>query len=303
MTEKTKAYFMVIAYALITGLSFLAVKVSLGYASVFNQLAHRFTVALALLVILHLFGVARMSVTKEDFIGILPLTLFFPILFFSLQAYALVFISSAETGIFQATAPIFTVILAWVFLRESTTSFQKIFLLLTVAGTVYTIIGGGVVAFNMNIIGVAAAILSTVSVSFYSVLGRSTTRKHNACDITWMIVVVGFVCFNAIALAEAAVKGSLANYFVPFKSPVFVLAILFLGPLSSALTSYLTMRALMYIEASEVSVFMNLGTVVAMVAGTVFLHERLMAHQITGAAMILIGVAGVSLCGRKKTKS
>ncbi|MGI6645486.1 MAG: EamA family transporter [Limnochordia bacterium] len=55
----------------------------------------------------------------------LPLALLYPVLFFGLQTAGLVYATSVEGGIISATSPIFTLILATVFLKEKSTPWQR----------------------------------------------------------------------------------------------------------------------------------------------------------------------------------
>ena len=93
------AYFLAVVNAVIIGLSFLFIKVAVTHASPIDTLAFRFIVALV-------FCVAYMRIVKIplriDFKRLLPLFLmamFYPLGFFTFQAYGVLHISSAEAGI------------------------------------------------------------------------------------------------------------------------------------------------------------------------------------------------------------
>ncbi|GAA3344098.1 hypothetical protein GCM10017717_03820 [Deinococcus persicinus] len=64
MSKKRKAYIAAISYALIIGLSFLFVKVTLTVASPVDTLAHRFTVAFIGIVILLVFTKNKLTIKK-----------------------------------------------------------------------------------------------------------------------------------------------------------------------------------------------------------------------------------------------
>ncbi|MNX07304.1 EamA-like transporter family protein [compost metagenome] len=65
--------------------------------------------------------------------------------------------------------------------------------------------------------------------------------------------------------------------------------------LSSLCTSLLSNYAISRIEASKMSVFNQLSTIVTIGAGAIILHETLAYYHFIGTVMILVGVIGVCL--------
>lgn len=115
--SKQKAYAAAIAYASIIGFSFLFVKIALESANPIDLLAHRFTVSFAAALLLYPFlrKKYRISIQWRDLIYIVPFSLLYPVLFFAFQVWGLMYTSSSEAGIIQATIPILTILLAWFF--------------------------------------------------------------------------------------------------------------------------------------------------------------------------------------------
>ena len=87
MNEKTKAYLAALSFSTIIGFSFLFTKVALGFASPLTNLAHRYTVAAIVLFILQQSKVIQVKLTKEDILSILPMSLFYPLLFFYVSIF------------------------------------------------------------------------------------------------------------------------------------------------------------------------------------------------------------------------
>lgn len=81
MNEKTKAYLAALSFSAIIGFSFLFTKIALGYASPLTNLAHRYTIAALVLVILHQTKLINVSLSRKDILSILPMSLFYPLLF------------------------------------------------------------------------------------------------------------------------------------------------------------------------------------------------------------------------------
>jgi len=116
MNEKTKAYLAALSFSAIIGFSFLFTKIALGYASPLTNLAHRYTIAALVMVVLHQTKLIKVSLSRKDILSILPMSLFYPLFFFIFQSFGLQYISSSEAGILQALVPIFTLLLASAFL-------------------------------------------------------------------------------------------------------------------------------------------------------------------------------------------
>src|SRR5690606_30524267 len=87
-------------------------------------------------------------------------------------------------------------------------------------------------------------LLSVVSMAIYFVLGKKVTQQSNAMDITFFMTVTACVVFNLIAVTVHLNSGTLPLYFAPFNDSEFLWTILYLGILSSFLTSFLTNSAL-----------------------------------------------------------
>jgi drug/metabolite transporter (DMT)-like permease len=64
-----------------------------------------------------------------------------------------------------------------------------------------------------------------------------------------------------------------------------------LGLFSSVVTNY----TLSVIEAFKVSVFSNLSTIMALVAGALFLGEKIDYDHIIGAFFVIVDISGVNL--------
>ncbi|UIO41266.1 DMT family transporter [Brevibacillus brevis] len=304
MKDKQKAILAALLNAGITGLSFLFLKMALAVTNPVDTLAHRFTVAFIVASIPIAFGWIKLSIKPKDMLTIIPLAMLYPILFFTLQAFGLVYTTSSEAGIIQATVPIFTMVMAAFFLGESSTWLQKLSTLLSVGGVVYIFAmkGLGVSSGSGSSIGTILILLSAFSLAGYSVLARKMTKSFHYIDMTYMVALLGFLFFNGWSVIRHSAEGTLSTYFAPFASSAFIISIVFLGILSSLMTSFMTNFALSKMEASKLSVFNNLSTLVTIVAGVIFLQEQLAYYHLIGAVMIIIGVIGTNFLGAKLKK-
>ena len=300
MNEKTKAYLAALSFSTIIGFSFLFTKVALGFASPLTNLAHRYTVAALVLFILQQTKVIQVKLTKEDIVSILPMSFFYPLLFFMFQSFALQYISSSEAGILQALVPIITLILASVFLKEKTTLIQKFFLFLSVAGVVYIFLNKGAnFGVETGILGFILMLGSVFSNAINNILSKYKGGQYRAIDLTVVVILVGFLVFNSLSLVTHFLSGNLTAYFEPLGHLSYLFSILYLGILASIVTASLSIYAIVRLGASTVSVFGNLGTVLTIVAGAVFLHEPIYSYHLIGAGLIIGGILGMNLIRSK----
>ncbi|MEH7342245.1 EamA family transporter [Priestia megaterium] len=79
--------------------------------------------------------------------------------------------------------------------------------------------------------------------------------------------------YNVLAIGNHVIEGTTGEFFQPFSNIKFLLAILYLGILSSLGTSYLSNYALSKIAAAQMSVFSNVATLITIIAGVLFLNE------------------------------
>ncbi|BBH23434.1 transporter [Paenibacillus baekrokdamisoli] len=299
--QKTNAYMAAVLYAIIIGFAFIFVKLTLTHASPLDILAHRFTVSFVAASIPILCGWVRLSFSIKDIVTMLPLALLYPTLFFGLQTFGLVYTSSSEAAILQATAPIFTMVLAAYFLKEYASPWQKASILLSVAGVLFIFIMKGNRLEANHTVGTILILLSVLSLAGYSVLARKMMRKFNYKDLTYVVTAIGFLAFNGMAVIAHVSKGTLNLYFEPFRSPTFVLSILYLGIVASLISLLLSNFALSRLGASRMSAFNNLSTLVTIFAGVLFLKEQLEYFHLLGAVMIVTGVVGANFLHAKRS--
>lgn len=294
-SHKKLAYAAALINSFIIGLSFLFVKLALTISDPIDTLAHRFTASFIAISIPVLLGRIQVDFSPKDILRILPLALLYPAMFFGFQISGLVYTTSSEAGIILASTPIFTLFLATYYLNEKNNYRQNISLGISVIGVIYILVMKGTSFETTQVTGTALLLLSSLSFAGYSVLARPLTKQFKPLELTFIMLTIGFLSFNIISLIRHGLAGTIDQYFYPLTNQVFLLSILYLGILSSLGTSWLSNYALSKIEASKMSVFGNLATLISMIAGVVFLHEQLEYYHIIGAIMIIIGILGTNL--------
>ncbi|MDQ6419578.1 DMT family transporter [Paenibacillus sp. LHD-117] len=301
--ERTLAYIAVLVYASVIGLSFMYTKVALAYVSPLDTLAFRFAFSFAAIVVLVATGVFKLSLKGKPWPRLLLLALFYPLGFFTLQAFGLQHASSAEGGIIFATTPILTSFLASLFLKESTSLRQKLSILLSVSGVVmiFAMQGTGIEVSSLS--GILLLFLSCLASAGYAVLSRYLLRTFTPSEVTISMMSIGFVAFWLASLWSHAADGTLNRLFAPLAHAEFVWSMVYLGILASIVSAFSSIYALSKLEASKISVFTNLSTVISIAAGAFWLGETLTVYHFAGTVLIVAGVIGTNMAGKSKARA
>ncbi len=240
----TAAYGLAVANALIIGLSFSFVKVAVTLAGPVDTLAFRFLIALAVCVLYAKIKGIRPRFDLKNSLRLLPMGACYPLGFFLFQGFGLLYASSGEAGILNATGPIFTAIIAATFIRERYNPVQCFSILLSVAGVVYIAYPKGASLDPGNIAGIALILLSALSGAGYAVANRALVRSFTTFEITYYLMIVGAVAFTLASLVQHAIHGTFSTIFTPFSDTSFTTAVLYLALFSSLLTTVFASLAL-----------------------------------------------------------
>lgn len=291
--QEFRAYAGVVLSMLIIGLSFIFMKIALRAADPADVLAHRFTAAVVGMLAVYASGKVKFpKFTVRQMLPLLLLSVFYPLLAFVFQAVGLKTTSASEAGIVSALMPVITVILAALFLKEKSTPGQVVSAVVSFAGTFYILYRNGFDLQAGSLKGNLLILLSTLSVVVYYLLARKINRRYNALDITFFMTIAACIVFNAGAIFSHLQSGTLPLYFEPLKDSGFLWSVVYLGVLSSFLTSLFTNYALSIIPAPQVAIFTNLTPIITILSGVVLLNETLYTYHIIGAALVMAGVIG-----------
>jgi len=284
------AYGLAITNALLIGLSFSFVKIAVTQAGPVDTLAFRFVIAWAICALF-----AQIKGIRFDWknsLQLLPLGLCYPLGFFLFQGFGLLYATSGEAGILAATGPIFTAIIAAIFIKERYNLIQSFSILLSVAGVIYIAVQQG--SSLNNLAGTALLLLSAIAGAGYAVCNRVLVRSFSTFEITYYLMTVGAVAFALASFVQHAAHRTFSTMLTPFADLTFTAAILYLSVFPSLLVTVFVSLALNRLTAAGLTIFLNLSTVVAILVGYLWLGEAVHAFHLIGAAMILAGVIGTN---------
>lgn len=267
---------------LIWGSSFLWIKIALREVGPFTLVAFR--VFFAALGLLFFFLAARKGMKKE-WIGRFLFVGFFNVAFpFVLISTAERSITSGMAAILNSTVPLFTILVAPIFLTEERFTLQRVAGLLLGFGGVIVLmsdrLGGGS---DSTLAGIAAMLIAALS---YAVSGVYA-RKRSAG------IPVEAASFGQMAGALCFILPATLIVDAPFKFPslpITYLALLWLGLLGSCIATLLWYSLLHTVGPTRTSMTTYMFPLVGVLLGAIFLQEKMDWHVLAGGALILLAI-------------
>lgn len=291
--KNNKPYLAALSYSLFVGLSFLVTKLVLPYASAGLILAHRFTIAFMAYLLYLLISKKRLSVTKHVLKATVTISLFYPLLFFTLQLYGLQGARSSDAGIIFATVPIMIILLS-LFLGKVPSKLQTLSILLSVTGVIYMFMGNLSLEAR-NPIAILLLFLSALSFAIYTIMVNKLLKNLSVHQLTFMIISIAFIAFNSFYIVgQPSLTSALVNYWAPLSTPSYLMGIIYLGFFASVAASFASNYALKFLSAAQFSVFSNLSTLISIIAGAILLGESLTPRHYLATLLIILGLLGTN---------
>jgi drug/metabolite transporter (DMT)-like permease len=201
---------------------------------------------------------------------------------FLLFAYATLFLTAGTAGILNATAPIFTAIVARLWLGEKLSASRVVGLLIGVVG-VYLLVGDKLSAPGS---GAGLAVFAALGGALlYGIAGNFTRKK--AAHVSSMTVAAGTQVAAALLLLPIAIIAWPEN---PPSMTAWA-AVLLMGVLSTGLAYILYFRLIANVGPTNAITVTYLIPISAMILGYVVIDEAITTPMLVGCAVILLGTA------------
>ncbi len=281
----------------IFGFSFMATKIALNTASPLTVIANRYIVATIALTFVLFAGKFKLSLKGKSIWKVLLMSLFQPVLYFIFESYGIDMTTSSFSSVMIALIPVVSVFTGSVLLREKPGAIQLLFTLLSVGGVLLVALKGeekGTVTLPGALLLFGAVLTSAL----YNTVSRKISKEFTVFERTYIQTLTGLFWFMILALIESAEAP--LKVFSGFAEGGYVLSLLYLGIMSSVVAFLLLNFANTHIPVAKTTAFSNLTTVVSVIAGAVFLNERLGSLKIAGVIMIIIGVWGATKMGKEE---
>ena len=286
-------YILLVVSSTIFGFSFLFTKEALAHLDIFQLLGIRFLIAALVMSIIVAVRLVKISLTRKKLKGILLLTLFQPLVYFVCETFGVKMTSSSESGMMIALIPIATAFFSGLILKEKLIPRQWIAIFVSVIGVALIIFAKDISFSGGAFLGFMLLLVAVISAGLYGPLSRKLSAHSSPFEITFVMMWVGAIAFNAIGLGVAGQAGTIGTYFSAAFAPGAVTGVLYLSILSSIVAFFIINYAVSKIRASKTAGFSNLTTVISILAGVLIAGENILPLQIAGIVLILLSIWGV----------
>jgi drug/metabolite transporter (DMT)-like permease len=204
-------------------------------------------------------------------------------LFYGLQNLGLTYTSAGNAALIEGGIPAVTALLSFLILKERINRRRLIGVVVTLAGValvsgVQSTDGGA-----HTIVGNLLVFGAVLAFSTYTIQGKRLVADYPPVVTTAASFGAGLLFLTPVAAGELLLTG------VPAISPLGWLAILYLGIGASAITTFLWIYALQYVDASAAGLYTSLAPVVG-IGFAVMLGESTSVIQLVGGALAVAGV-------------
>lgn len=296
-------YFTASCTSLILGLTFIFSKTALNIVTPSTLLSFRFLVAFLAITMLKLFGIVKINYKEKPIKYLIIASLIEPVLYFFFESRGLKLCSASQAGIVIALIPIFVAIFSSYFLKEKKTPLQICSIILSVCGVIYIVLMQSSSSDKGSLIGTFFLLGSVLCGATFSIFSKKLSSNFNPIEITYFMSGTSAFIFTCISIISHIKSNTLQTYFAPLKNTDFIISILYLGILSSIVGFFLINFTISRIDVSKYSVFENVTSIISILSGVIFLHEKLKFYHGIGAIMIVIGVWGTSYFAEKSSNT
>ena len=283
---------LLVLLSLLWGGSFLCVGIAVQELPVLTIIALRVSLAALVLWGIALFCGHQLPRGRKTWQAFLALGLLNNVIPFGLIVFGQQTIGAGLAAILNATTPLWTVLIAALFLADERFSKQKLFgVLLGLVGVIVMVGPDSLAGISRNLGAQLAVLGATLSYAFASVFGR----RFAAAKISPLHTALGQVTASSFILVPLALMID-TPWASPLPSQATIFAILGLAVLSTAGGYLLFFNILKRAGATNVSLVTLLIPPSAIAMGMLFLEETLQGIHFIGLALIILGL--LSLQGR-----
>jgi drug/metabolite transporter (DMT)-like permease len=195
--------------------------------------------------------------------------------------YAVSLLTVALAVFLQFTAPILVFVYGWLMGKENVTRVKIAALFLSLSGTYFMLLHGERTAV-VSWIGVASAIVSTISYAFYVILSHELGKKYSP----WTLIFFGY----AIAgLFWCCVQNPAETARLLAEKQLWQNALLF-SIVSTVIPFTLFLNGLRRVTPTGATIASTSETISATLFAYLFLQESLTSGQIAGAILIVFAI-------------
>ena len=279
---------------------------------VLDILALRFLMSLAFFWLLKVTRVVRIRVGVLDFFkknprcgpihSVLLTALFEPVLYMLFETIGISMTTGITAGVILSLGAVTTCIFEIVFLKESCSLLQKLFLGLGIFGAIYIAVNTGSSNGKDTPLGILFIFLTMVAGSLFSVFSRKSSKSFSAMEITYVSCMLGAIVFNAVNVVRHLIVGDIVRYFEPYFDFENMVGFFVLAILSTIVATAMNNFALSKMQSSTMAAFAGISTLVTIAVSVALGGETLRPFHFIGLSFILVRMVGVSVIAIRREK-
>ena len=274
-------YGALILAVLFWGLSFVATKIALQSFTPFCLIFVRFSTA-SLFFALLLFRRGAPLIQRATFKKIFLLALFQPGLYFFFETYGLKYTTATKTSLIIATIPIVVMVFSALFLKERIRAVNIAGIVISLVGIVLLVFGGsGHIEINGIMLGDLLVSGAVLSAAIYMIFTRHLGKTIPPTQITGLQMIFGTAIFFPFFLWDQA---SMNWSMVSVESVTAVVGLIVFATIGAFLCYNF---ALSRLEATKVSVFINVIPIITAIGAWALLDESLSLMQMIGGIVVI----------------
>ena len=228
--------------------------------------------------------------------------LFSPVIEMLFETTGFTMTTAVTAGVITSLTPVASCIFEGIILKEGTTLAQKIYLALGIIGVIYIAVNTNTSDGKDTLLGILCLVIAVIAGPAYLVFSRKSSGKFKALEITYFSCILAAVVFNAISIVKHLWNKDIIHYFDPYFDPQNIMGFVTLSIISTIFCTLMNNYSMSKLQASTVSAFGGVSTVVTILIGVLFLDEKLYYFHYIGFALILIRMIGVSYIAIKKDR-
>lgn len=288
---KTKDWLAFILLGTIWGSSFLWIKIAVQEIGPILLVAIRLLFGILALLVVVAYTRPALPKGRQIWINLTILGLINNALPYTLISWGEKYIDSAVAAILNSTTPLFTMLVAHIFLTDDRMTRRRVFALgMGFLGIVLLVSRDLSGASQGNILGQAAVLAAAVSYSFASVFARRTTQGLSP-SVQALVPLLGadLLLWMMVPVVESPLT-------LP-SLPITWFALIWLGVLGVAIAFLLFFYLLHSVGPTRTVLVTYVFPLVGVALGVIFLGERL-DWQLLGGAMLVISSVVIVNRGR-----
>lgn len=228
--------------------------------------------------------------------------LFEPVLYMLFETLGISMTNGVTTAVILSLSPVFYCVGEFVFFRQHPSLWQGVFLTLGMGGAAYIAVCTSTSEGSSSFLGILFLILALTVGMLFCVFSRKSSKHFSPLEITFVSSMLGAVCFNSVNVVRHIVKGDILHYFDPYFDLENLFGFIMLGVMSTIFATMMSNYALSKIKISTFSAFGGVSTIVTVLIGVIFAHEKLMYFHYIGFPFILARMIGVCVIDMVKDR-